>query len=735
MILNSHTARALALALAVTGQTSVVAQETFPKGAASDLMEEVIVQGTKRSADIVAQKVPTQIAVFGKTQLDARQVLNLTDLSMATANVSLDDIGTAPGIANFSIRGQGLNSSIPSIDPTVGVFVNGVYLGLTMGLITDMFDVEAVEIHKGPQGVLFGRNVTGGAVLLRTARPGEEFKVTGRVAFESGLQSTLSGTVEGGLSDMVNAKLAVHFRDDNGYYHNPTVGRKVGENQSYMLRSTVVVTPSDMFNTTLITEMGSSEGDSSVIQNSAGYTGAKPSTKGETVSDHPGLIDLEWSQTTWESELDLDQYGSLTNIFGYRTVNQSSATDIDGSALNIFHATMGMTFDQISNELRYNGNLMDQWEVTSGLYYYQADMDYFESRSLFADFESLGIPQPNVQLGGGGQQDHRTYGLFLNNYYELPSNVTLQAGIRYSDEKKDVSINPTGTCTYDAQCTPGNEGTSKANFWSGKLGAQWQATADIMTYTHWARSYRAGGFNFRTPLAEPKAFKPERVDSFEAGVKSSLLDNSLRLNAAAFLNKVHNLQREVNIPSETGGIFQDIDNTGNADIIGLEAEALYMVTPSLVLNASVGYLDGDYKKLSRSLVNDPANPDDDLIIDDADYALRLPRLSKWTFNTGVTYDYALQWGMLTARADYAYRSSAAYSDNNFAIFNPYHMVNMSLGFEPNEGNWSVTIYGKNLTDEVVLGGLTLLPFGDLGSNYLAPMAKGRRWGAELRVTF
>jgi iron complex outermembrane recepter protein len=127
--------------------------------------------GTKRSGSEAAQEVPAQISAFDSSQLDALQVVTIEDLSFSMPNVSLDQIGTFPGVANFSIRGFGINSSTSSVDPAVGLFIDGVYNGVNWGSVVDTFDLESVEVFRGPQGVLFGRNVTGGAVLMRTARP------------------------------------------------------------------------------------------------------------------------------------------------------------------------------------------------------------------------------------------------------------------------------------------------------------------------------------------------------------------------------------------------------------------------------------------------------------------------------------------------------------------------------------------------------------------------------------
>ncbi len=732
-----HKGTRLLLSLSTALLTTCLSHQTAFANDANDqiALEEVVVYGTKRSVTATAQQVPTQIAAFGKDALDAKQVVTLSDLSFASANISLDDLGTAPGIANFSIRGQGINSSIPSVDPTVGIFMNGVYFGVSHGIVTDMFDMESVEIHKGPQGVLFGRNVTGGAVLLRTARPGSDTQVSARVGFETDKQFTYDAAIEGALNDKTNAKLAFYHNDDNGYFDNPTLGRKVGKRETYIVRPTLVFTPTSTIENTLIIEHGETIGDGAVSQNSANQNPSSPSKEIETVSDHAGMININWDQWSNETIIDLGTAGTITNVLGARSLRHSSKSDIDTSALDIFHAGMELSQKQWSNELRFNGQLSERLEMLSGLYYYQADLTYFEFRRLFGDFINLGINQAPVRLGGGGQQDHKTIGSFFNFYYAMSEDVTLQAGLRYSSEEKDVVINPNGTCDDYKDCQPGNDASNQWTFWSGKVGAEWRYDDDVIFYAHWARSHRAGGFNFRTSETTPSPFDPERVDSFELGFKSDLLNQRLRFNGAAFVNNINDIQREVSLPSPTGGLLQDITNTGDTRIKGLEMDVIAVINDTFSLNASMGLLDGDYTNLSQSLINNPANPDDDLVVDEADYALEIPRLSKFTLSIGGVYDIDLESGNFSARLDYAFRSKAPYSDNNVGYFNAYKMLNAGITYRPNTVPWIFDLYAKNLTNTAVLGGVTVLPFGSFGSNYLAPLSKGRRFGANIRFEF
>ena len=651
-----------------------------------------------------------------------KQVVTLEDLSFSTPNVQLDGVGTSPGVANFSIRGQGINSSIPSIDPTVGVFIDGIYAGVTYGVITDTFDLESVEIHKGPQGVLFGRNVTAGAILLRTARPTGQSNHKAKLGVETGLQITAAASVEGSLSETLAGKLAVHYKDDEGFFDNPTVDREVGEEETILARPTFVWRPNPRVEANLILEHGERTGDGGIAQAAGGANPASPRTALETVIDNPGTIDTSWDQYTLDTQFIIGNNGILTNILGYRAVENETSVDVDGSPLALFNAVATLDQDQISNELRYNA-VWTGLEITAGLYYFDSSFDYREGRFLF-----FGASQP----AGGGDQEHQTLGLFLNSFYELSDDLTLQVGLRYSDEEKDVEIYPFGFCQFSdlMNCQPPRAASDSWDNFSPKVGLQWDVSDNTTAYAHWARSYRAGGYNMRTPLPNPVAFDPERTDGFEVGVKTSFAERKGRFNAAIFTSEVTDMVREVNLEDPNIGVFQDITNTADATITGVELDTVYRVTPAFAVLAGVGYLDGEYDSVRADLNGDG------IVGNPADLALQIPRLSEWTYDLGFTYDVTLgeEAGALALRADFNHRSEAPFTDNNRGFFNAYDMINAGITYRPARGKWSLNLYGKNLGDEAVLGGLTVLPFPALGftdATYFAPMQKGRRYGAYI----
>ena len=259
---------ASAITIIVSSGHTAAQEETGQVGRAAIVIEEIRVYGTKKNRVEELQDVPAAISVFNESALDARQLITIEDLSFAAPNVTLDQVGTSPGIQNFSIRGLGINSSIPSVDPTVGIIVDGIYLGVSAGVVTDTFDLESVEILRGPQGLLFGRNVTGGAVLLRSKRPTGEFGAKAKISYETGPQYNASSTVEGPLAEgRLAGKLSFYYKDDDGYFDNiDDPDRDIGAQETIMVRPTLVFTPGEDVDLTIIFEHGDLDGDGAVPQ-------------------------------------------------------------------------------------------------------------------------------------------------------------------------------------------------------------------------------------------------------------------------------------------------------------------------------------------------------------------------------------------------------------------------------------------------------------------------------------
>jgi len=684
------------------------------------LSEEIVVTATKRGYAESVQNVAIAMTAFGEAQLDAKFVQNLQSLSYDVPNVQLDGVGTAPGYANFTIRGLGINSTIPSIDPTVGVFVDGMYLGINAGVVLDNFDLEGVEVLRGPQGLLFGRNVTGGAVVMRTTLPRFTFGANAKVSVETGLKKTVSGMVTGPLiDDVLAAKLAVYYSDDDGWFRNRFDGRSFGKSRDLIIRPALSFKGGDDFRMDIRFEHGDVDGDGAPVQSHAVFP---RNTFGLSI-DFPGFYKAVWNQALVETNVDIGLGdGVITNISGYRQFRSRTATDIDGTPQSFFNGFFNIAQKQLSNELRYAGTF-GAVEVTTGLYYFTQDLRYAERRNLLNNTRIV---------SGGGTQDQNTWGIFASADWHFTDTLTVNLGGRYSWERKFVRV---GTLRADGCnlaaliCNTNFVDSDDWKSFTPKIGLQWKPDDRTQVYGLYTRGFRSGGYNLRNtdPGVPPGPFDQEVQDSFEIGAKKQF--GRSRLNLAAFHNQLDNLQREIIVPGPLG-VSQVIRNTADAKIQGVEAEGQFFVFPNLVLSGQVGYVHGQYSNVRFDISGDG-------IINDVDRNLKLPRLSPWTYGAGITYDQRLgSVGTATARVDFTHRDSARFTDNNIGFLPAADMLDASLTYTTTDRVWRVSIYGRNLLNEVTYGGDTPLStaFGGVGAS-LSPLNKGRVIGGEVALSF
>lgn len=762
MLMTSASAALILFAPAYAQETP---EETAARESAIDrVLGTVTVTATKKANVEDVQTVAVAMTAYNADTLDALNVTTLESLSYSAPNVSLDDVGTARGTANFAIRGLGVNSSIPSIDPAVGVFIDGVYLGVNNGVVVDMFDLDSIEVLRGPQGLLFGRNTTGGAIVVNTANPTDEFSMKLRSSIESpidsgrgGPNSNLQAIVSGPLiENVLNGKLGVSYNYDDGYFKNLYNGENHGQLRALTYRGALEFMPTDSLTFLGKLEYTDSRSDGPSGKNHAYYD----RDNFDFSINNPGFGDTETIQGSLRTDLDVGfGNGVITNIFGYRKYESTSSSDIDATPLTLFHSNAEFNQEQYSNELRYAGTF-DKLDLTAGLYYFEQTLDYTEIRFL-----------PTASAAGfygGGTLDHTVWGAFANIDYSITDKLIGTLGVRYSVEEKDgavVYIRPRpacsviqGTCSPDGTnpFIPGEpngfrDGNEWKN-WTPKVGLQYFWNDDVQTYAHYTKGFRSGGYNFRitdyvgfTNIVNQTGnlgFDEEEVDSYEIGFKAQSADGRIQVNGAAFMTEVGDMQREVNTAAPGAAVVQNIVNTADATIYGLEFDGRIVLTETLLASFNVGFMDAGYDNVFYDLNNDG-------VVNQEDVNLDLPRVPPITYGFGLMKEFDLGTsGAIIARANYQYRDRIAYTDSNFGWIQDANMVDMNITWETPVQGLSASLYGKNLLDEVQLGNDTQLPFpgpNSTGLNYsypalpaggtFSPMKKGRLLGLELTYVY
>ncbi len=737
--------------------TSADAQDSIAPDA-----DVITVTATKKAQGEPLQDVPAAITAFNGPALADGQFRDLQSLSYRVPGVSLDPVGTFRGVANFSVRGLGINSSIPSIDASVGTVIDGVYVASNFGLVLDQFDLASVEVLRGPQGVLFGRNTTGGAVLVNTNDPsfaweghvrlsGEGSVDGGRGSPRGTAQAVVSGPI---VADRVAIRLAAYHDSDGGYFRNRLTGGSLGKGETTVLRGGLKALVTDR-----LTLVAKGEYLRLTGQGASGQNHGLFAREGFDLSlDNPGSIRGTSRFATVRLDWRVGR-GTLTNITGWRRYDHRTSNDIDSTPRVLFNSNTGLDQEQWSDELRWAGTL-GRVDVTAGTYLFHQNIAYAEDRALPEITEA--------KFYGGGTENHHVQGLFEQADWHATPALTLTGGLRYSHESKSAAITYVRTrpaCDIIAGTCP-VEGTNPSiagehngfrdhRDWSSlspKLQASYRLAPHALAYAGWTRSARSGGYNLR--VTQPAAFEqiaaaqgtaafaPEKVDSYEAGLKLQSADGTGTLNLAAYDMAVDGMQREISVPSATSGLAQYIYNTADARIRGAEVKASFAPVAPLRLTANFGYIDANYVRVFYDIDGNGA-------VDAVDQSLKLPRAPKWTFGSGAAWTQPLPGAAtLVARADYTHRSRYSYTDNNWGYNVPSDMLDASISLKLGNPAVTVTVYGRNLLDAVQFGGDTQIPYGGPlsdGNNRpfdprpaggtFSPLFKGRVVGAELALDF
>lgn len=698
-------------------------------------VEEIVVTAQKREQSL--QEVPLAVSEFGADQLEAQSVQNLTDLSAKAPNVVLAPVGAYPYASAFFIRGLGFADVESTFEPAVGVEMNGIYLARNSGALQDFFDIESVEILRGPQGTLYGRNTIGGVVSVRTkqARPGDPFSgaIQGTVGDHG--RRELRAALNIPVSDVLAVRVSGLYKNYDGFTRNVTLNETQGDNETLSGRLTISFKPSDSFDASLVVDGDRERGSGAPFRNAAlpgnVYYNFSPDT-GTTTPLFPagasnprdpytvyGNTPIFADVDTWGAALTANWHtalGTVTSITGYREFDDRVLSDYDASPVNFFYALRDQTHEQFSQELRIASDGRGKLDYVLGAFY--LDQSYDITNAQAGAIYGAAMP---AQIAG---QKNTAYALFGQFDYHLTEALTLIAGGRYSYEKKTFTNQPLffpASRTYKESWDD----------FSPKFGVNYQFSDDIMGYASWSRGFRSGGFNGRAAsFTSAGPYDAETVESIEAGLKTELFDRRLRLNGAVF----HSTYKDMQVGSQgltNGGVYESIvTNAGKAKFDGVEADALWIVGGGWRINANLAYLDARFVSNFTDFTSDGiANP-----TDNSD--LPLAYAPKWSGSLGVNYTRELQIGTLSFAANAVYMDDIYTSGgvinrtSDVQVRDSNTLFDATLALE-NEQGWRVALWGKNLGDKAVIN--NTFGLGALGN--LRIYAPPRTWGLEVGYKF
>jgi iron complex outermembrane receptor protein len=692
------------------------------QGADQPVLEEIVVTAQKREQSI--QEVPVAMTAFDQKMLEDNGAINLADINGIAPNVVLQPEGLVPNTGMFSIRGISYSDPDPTGEPKAGLALDGAFLARNNGILNDLFDIERVEILRGPQGTLFGRNNLAGTINMVSARPTEEFGGKVKVTYgENGQQILRAAINTGSFADgTLRAKLMAIGRSYDGYQKNGFNGHELGDSESYGGRYTLAWDGGQGWDATLIADYaidhfnGPANSNEAIDPKGTGLDGDVY----KVFQDLDGYSDLENWGVTLEANGEFDA-GIVTIIANHRDLDYTTFGDFDGRVGTtppppvVFHIGRDAQQDQSSFEIRFADSHSELLDYVVGLYYFEEDYDQFNLRSVTLSIRDSAVLSLNSQ-----QSD--SWAAFGQTDIHVTDRLALVAGLRYTKDSKDFTLR-----TALANGTPlkivADDQSSEVT-WKG--GFNFDLSEDAMVYANVATGYKAGGFNSRATIqTNVGPYDQEDVISYEVGIKSDWLEKRLRINGAAFYAEYNDVQgalrRPGGNPTGTESITQ---NLGDVQIKGVEFESVMLFSQHLTGTLNVSYLDAEWDKFMADLTNSGIVTDNSFL-DQAN-------APEWSGYAALDYEIPFAAGAITMHADARYTDKYnTWGRDNAPVYyrDQVTLYNGFIEFMPTEETYRVSVYGKNLTDEEVKSGTVAVLFP---LSYYQPP---REFGVELQWNF
>lgn len=669
-------------------------------------LEKVVVTAQKRSE--AAQDVGTALTVLTGKEVSERGIATVNQLQTEVPSLEIEP-AFGSGQPQFRIRGVGFQDYAANNSPTVGVYVDEVAYPLpimTQGLL---FDLSRVEVLRGPQGTLYGRNTTGGAINFVTNRPTREFAAGATIDYGSFNALNAQGYVSGALADNVRGRLSAALAQGGAWQHNRDTGQSLGNKDQYALRGQLEWDVTDRFNLRFTAHSGQDKSENEGLYLFTPKTG--PGT--------PAPIDSNRANTGWgfspaflqatgfgpnakpsrdnKSEgyslvanLDLGRT-QLTSITAYEKFRRRELSDWDGTSARDSDEFFGSNADVFSQELRLASTSGKVFNWVTGLYYSRENL----KENFLSDFSnSLGLPIVKTSYS----QNAETFALFGQADYKLTDRLKVVGGLRHENEDRQLRNYSTATVTGISFIPTTNKSTSFSEV-TGKLGLEYQLQPSTLLYTSVSRGVKSGGFTAynTTNVLQLEPFKPEELWAYEAGFKSDLT-RTLRLNGAGFYYDYRKQQVLSAVWDPTYGPIGRIVNAPKSEIWGGELELLWEPVSGLKVSQYLGYKEGKYKDFRGLDVAASTAAGAPVYVDYAGKELNFPKLS---YGGLLSYAWNADGYKLRAETDYSYRDKYNSWLGKTYDLKSYWLVNARLVLAPNthKENWSVTLYGRNILNE------------------------------------
>jgi len=597
---------ALVVALSTTALVGLAAP-AFAEGVAEEQASdatvdpnEIIVSARRR--DETLQDTPIAITAVNAAMIENKAAINLGDLMGAAPNLIITNQNSGAAAANLSIRGLTYADIEKSQEPTVGVVVDGIFIGTSTGQYFDFFDIEQIEVLRGPQGTLFGRNTIGGVINIRRSRPTGEFGA--KIEASYGRFNTLAtrAVINVPLAGETLAAKVFYFHNEaDGWYKQAQTGKPRGfsNNENYG-GSLQFKAPGGNFDALITVEQQEQKMDPVVAEITktgelfctfipANECNRNQTTDIYTVFGLPNVSLYKAPSVTGEMNLDLGAV-KLTSVTGWRKMTETQTQDFDGSTADLYYVLRNQTYDQFSQELRAAGKIGDTFDYVVGGYYFRSKYQLQQWTRLFAFNPNIApeVFDTNPQLVNGKTTSYAFFGDFN---WQFADQWRLSFGGRFTRDRKSLR-NAFGGVQI-------GQGSGTFKKFTPKVGIDFRPNDDMMLYASWSRGFRSGGFSPRagSPVSASRPYQPETVDSYEVGGKFELFDSKLQFNVAAFYSKYKDLQQNNNLFCAVCATQNETvtSNVGSATIKGLELDFTARPAEGLRITGSLGLLDSKFK--------------------------------------------------------------------------------------------------------------------------------------------
>lgn len=712
------------------------------------ILEEVLVTAQKRTESL--QEVPVAVTALSEEMLRNARIVESRDLVNLTPSLTFQD-GGDPRTSSFNIRGVGTQSYSSGVEPSVSTLVDGVVMGRSGMAVNQLLDIERVEILRGPQGTLFGKNASAGVVHVITRKPSDTFEaqLSGQLVEDD--EYRVTGMVSGPVTDRVAYRLAASKSDRPGHIENYYGGGDLNGEEAEVVRGKLLLQPTDDIDILWSADYSDIDTDCcqfqprSVRTTPVAFFGLQPEKiapvqaddeNDKVNTDGDAYSKSESKGTSVELNWALGDY-TLTSITAYREWDTESNVDVDGTPVDYLNVNYGETEqDQFTQELRIASPTDGFVSYVAGLYYFEQNIDRYFERNLNLIPGVFGFA-----ANFDSSVEATNYAAFGQATVNLSNDFRLIGGVRYTDDEIEFDFQREGLLIQGGVPIPPqppfSQDTSSDDV-TFKAGVQWDVTDELMAYATWSEGYKGVAYNVVFEMTEDKSdpVDPETSDAWEIGMKSRLLDGRLMLNGAAFLTTFDDFQTQ----AQVAGAQFELINAGEVETKGVEVDFVALLAPGLDISGGLAYVDASIEDFPGG----PCSPRQGLAgingctvggsqdLSGGD----LPFSPDWRANLSANYRFCLsdQFDM-TLRGTYRWQDDILFAidQDERKIQDGYGILDLSVALSDRDEHYEITLFVNNALDESYANAIihNNLYGGDAYDHYLPKLAQ-RTAGIEAR---